>query len=106
MSVLTFKYRIRAGDRRLNRFAIACNQVWNCCVATQRETERRRKGGSNCSWPTAFDLIKLATGSAADLGLHSDTVQTVCRQFAKSRDQHRRCALSHPLEPARSLRQS
>jgi putative transposase len=42
-------------------------------------------------WPTAFDLIKLCTGSSAQLGLHSDTVQTICRQFAASRDSHRRC---------------
>jgi putative transposase len=46
MSVLTFKYRIRAGDRRLKCFAIASNQVRNFCVATQREAERRRKGGA------------------------------------------------------------
>lgn len=89
--MLTFKFRVKSGDRPLNRSAIACNQVWNFCVATQRECERRRKGGIHCRWPSAFDLIKLATGSAADLGLHSDTVQTICRQFAKSRDQFRRC---------------
>jgi putative transposase len=91
MSVLTFKYRVKSGDKRLNRFAIACNQVWNYCVATQRECERRRKGGLGCRWPSGFDLIKLTTGSAAAFGLHSDTVQTICRQFAKSRDRHRRC---------------
>src|SRR5690606_6751462 len=45
----------------------------------------------NVRWPSAFDLIKLCTGSAAELGLHSDTVQTICRQFAASRDLHRRC---------------
>jgi putative transposase len=89
--MLSFKYRIKSGGRRLHRYAIACNQVWNFCVATQREAERRRKGGSARHWPTAFDLIKLATGSGAELGLHSDTVQTICRQFAASRDQRRRC---------------
>lgn len=91
MSLLTFKYRVKSQERALNRFAIACNQVWNFCVATQREAERRRKGGMNCRWPSAFDLINLTPGSGADLGIHSDTVQTICRQFAKSRDQHRRC---------------
>jgi len=90
MSIVTFKYRIKGGDRRLKRFAIACNQVWNFCVATQREAERRREAGANCRWPSAFDLIMLASGSASDLGLHYDTVQTVCRQFVKSRDQYRR----------------
>jgi len=47
-------------------------------------------------WPTAFDLIKLCTGTAADLGLHSDTVQTVCRQFIASRDAKRDALGSGP----------
>lgn len=86
MSMLSFKFRVKSGDRRLRRHAIACNQVWNFCVATQREAERRRR-----RWPTAFDLIKLTTGSGALLELHSDTVSAICRQFARSRDQHRKC---------------
>lgn len=45
----------------------------------------------SCGWPSAFDLINLCAGSSAVLGLHSDTVQTICRQFAKSRDQFRFC---------------
>lgn len=89
--MLTFKYRIKSGDRHLRRYGIACNQVWNFCVATQREAQRRRQGGLQTRWPSAFDLIKLTTGCAADIGLHSDTVSGICRQFVKSRDQHRRC---------------
>lgn len=93
MSILTFKFRVKDSvtGKHLARHAVACNQVWNFCVATQREAERRRKGGMNVRWPSAFDLIKLCTGSAAELGLHSDTVQTICRQFAASRDLRRRC---------------
>lgn len=91
MSLLTFKYRVKSGGRRLNCLATACNQVWNYCVATQRESERRWKGDRRARWPSAFDLIKLTTGCAAELGLHSDTVSSICRQFVRSRDQHRRC---------------
>jgi len=91
--MLTFKYRVKDATtgKHLNRHAIACNQVWNYCVATHREAERRRKAGLAVRWPSAFDLVKLCTGSAADLGLHSDTVQTICRQFVASRDLHKRC---------------
>lgn len=91
--ILTHKYRIKDATtgKRLRRHAWGCNQVWNFCVATQREAERRRKAGLTAKWPSAFDLIKLCTGSAAELGLHSDTVQTICRQFAASRDLHKRC---------------
>ena len=91
MSVLSFKYRVKSGSRALTRHAISCNAVWNFCVATQRESERRWKGDRRTKWLTAFDLIKLTTGCAADLGLHSDTVGQICRQFVKSRDLHRKC---------------
>lgn len=92
--ILTYKYRIKDATtgKHLRRYAIACNQVWNFCVATQREAERRWKAGCNVWWPTAFDLIKLCSGGvAAELGIHSDTVREVCRQFVSSRDQHKRC---------------
>jgi hypothetical protein len=48
MSIITFKFRIKDATvgKHLDRHAIACNQVWNFCVATHRETERRRKQGS------------------------------------------------------------
>lgn len=91
MSFLSFKYRVKSGDRHLRKAAIACNQVWNFCVATQREAERRRKGGSKVRWPSEFDLSKLATGSGSMLGIHSDCVTQTCRQFVKSRDLHRKC---------------
>ena len=93
MSFITYKFRVKDSTtgKHLDRMAIAANQVWNFCVATQREAERRWKGGAKGQWPTAFDLTKLATGVSADFGLHSDTVTQACRRFAKSRDQHRRC---------------
>src|SRR6185503_3459136 len=40
----------------------------------------------NQRWPSGFDLINLTSGSSKLLGLHSDTVQAVCKQFAISRD--------------------
>jgi hypothetical protein len=74
--ILTFKYRVKDAttSKHLGRHAWACNQVWNFCVATQREAEWRWKAGLSTRSPAAFDLIRLCTGSAADLGLHSDTV--------------------------------
>lgn len=93
VSIITFKYRIKdaTSGKHLDRHAIACNQVWNFCVATQRQAQARWRDGGAVRWPTAFDLIKLATGCAAELGLHSDTVQTICQRFVLSRSQHRRC---------------
>ena len=89
--ILTYKYRIKDATvgKHLARHAVACNQVWNYCNQIQREAEDRWKAGRVAKWPSAFDLIKLCTGSGSDLGLHSDTVQTVCREYAAKRDANR-----------------
>ena len=104
--MLSFKYRVKdaTAGKYLARHAYASNQVWNFCVATQREAEARWKAGRVVKWPSAFDLIKLCTGSGALLGLHSDTVQTICRQFAASRDAKRKCPrFRASFGPKRSL---
>src|SRR5215471_18851147 len=85
--MLTDKYRVKdaTSGKYLNRHARG--ELWmELLCEIQREAQRRWRAGMQPCWPTAFDLIKLCTGTAADLGLHSDTVQTVCRQFIESRD--------------------
>ncbi len=88
--MLTYKYRVKdtTVGKHLSRHAWACNQVWNYCNQIQREAEARWKAGRVAKWPSAFDLIKLCTGSG-ELGLHSDTVQTICREYAAKRDANR-----------------
>lgn len=90
--MLSFKYRIKDAttSKMLARHAYASNQVWNFCVATQREAERRHRAGMNVKWPTAFDLIKLTTGVSKLLGINADTIGSICFQFAASRDVKRR----------------
>ncbi|MGH8287170.1 MAG: RNA-guided endonuclease InsQ/TnpB family protein [Steroidobacteraceae bacterium] len=65
--------------------AAAVNDVWNFCGESQEHARRW-----NRRWPSGFDLINLTSGSSRELGLHSDTVQAVCKQFAISRDRARR----------------
>jgi len=36
--------------------------------------------------PSAYDLATLCRGVTKDLGIHSDTVDAVCRKFAEARD--------------------
>jgi len=106
VSFLAYKFRIKDAStcRHLRRHAVACNQVWNFCVATQRESERRWKAGKHSRWPTAIDLCRLTQGSAHLLGIHSDTVNRICRAFTASRDQHRRCPkFRSSAGPRRSL---
>jgi transposase len=85
--MLTFRYRVKdaTAGKMLARMAVAVNQVWNYCGSIQNDSRRL-----NRRWPSGFDLIKLTSGSSKELGLHSDTVQAVYKQFAVSRDKARR----------------
>lgn len=85
--VLTYRYRIKdaTAGRHLERQARAVNRVWNYCGEIQEASRRQNKPR-----PSGFDLIKLTFGSSKLLGLHSDSVQAVCKQFAISRDTHHR----------------
>lgn len=91
--IITYKYRVkgkRAG-RQFRQFAWAVNQVWNYCVQTQRSVQRVWAGGLPAKWKSQFDLTKLTAGVSSDLGIHAQTIQSVCGQFVNSRDQHRKC---------------
>jgi IS605 OrfB family transposase len=81
--VLTYRYRIKdaTSGRHLQQQAREVNRVWNYCGEVQNAARRHNK-----SWPSGFDLVNLTSGSSKLLGLHSDTVQAVCKRFAISRD--------------------
>jgi len=106
--VLTYRYRIKdaTAGRHLLRQARAVNRVWNYCGEIQEAARRHNK-----RWPSGFDLIRLTVGSSKLLGLHSDTVQAVCKQFALSRDIHckrprwrgRRSLAWIPFQAARAI---
>ena len=86
--ILTYKYRLkdRSAARVLRRHAIAVNQVWNWCVAQQRDVESRyRAGAKPRRWASQFDLQKQCKGLGKVLGIHQQTVGEVCRQFVVSR---------------------
>ena len=101
--ILTYRYRVKDATpgKALARMARAVNLVWNYCGGVQEHARLWRK-----RWPTGFDLIKLTSGCSRELGLHSDTVQAVCKQFAASRlaasSARMRCAWSSSGLSARS----
>jgi putative transposase len=91
--ILTFKYRIkdRRAKRALRAYAIAVNQVWNYCVAYQRDVEARyRLGAPKRRWPSGFDLCNLTAGTYKELGISADTINQVCIRFAHARNAKRR----------------
>jgi IS605 OrfB family transposase len=85
--ILTYRYRIKdaTSGKHLDVLAKAVNLVWNYCGDIQNASRRYNK-----PWPSSYDLIRLTTGSSLLLGLHSDTVQAICKQFVSSRDAHGR----------------
>ena len=85
--IKTFRYRIKdaTDGAKLDKLARSVNFVWNFCNETQEHALRW-----NQRWPTGFDLQKLTAGSGKDLGLHSQTVQAVCEQYADRRKQFKK----------------
>ena len=80
--LLTHSYRIKDSHTRtaLKRHARAVNAVWNYCNAMQRHHVKH-----NMAWPRKFDFSNACAGSSKLLDLHSQTVQAICEEYAKSR---------------------
>lgn len=85
--IRTYHYRIKDSGlcARFDAMARSANAVWNFCNQTQISALRWNK-----PWPGYAQLCALVAGSGKDLGLHSQTVQAICEQYVRSRQQHRR----------------
>jgi IS605 OrfB family transposase len=87
--LLTYKFRVKDKHAaELNRQARAVNFVWNFCNETQKHALKWGK-----AWPSGYDLCGLTAGSAPLLGIHAQTIQRVCRQYATSRRTHTKRSL-------------
>jgi putative transposase len=91
MILTTLRYRIKdqTTGKKLVEMGYSVNFVWNYCNEVNQESWR--KFGKSLS---AFDLNKLTTGCAKELGLHSQTVQAVCEEYAKSCKQFKKRKLN------------
>jgi putative transposase len=87
---LTYRYRIKDGSsstrRALRSQARSVNFVWNYCCQIDREAYERYKAGTSTKRPSAFDLTNLCRGVTQELGLHSDTIDAICRKFSIARN--------------------
>jgi putative transposase len=87
--ILTYRFRVKDSNKALRQAlrsqSSAVNYVWNYCCQIDRDAHSRYRAGLSIKRPSAFDLVKLTTGVARDLGLHSDCVGAICQKFADAR---------------------
>jgi len=88
MQILTYKYRLK--DRRaataLRGHAFQCNQIWNRCAAQHRDTlNRYRAGAPKRKWLSHFDIAKTFKGYGREIGLHQQTIGSICEQWVRNR---------------------
>jgi len=83
--IICHKYRVKSLTGFLNFQAKSVNFVWNYCNDIQRHALKWGK-----QWPTAFDLIKLTSGSSLHLGILAKTIEGVCQKYATSRGRCRK----------------
>lgn len=87
---VVYRYRVKNLNGLLNEQARAVNYVWNFCNDTQKHALKWNK-----KWPSGYDLNNLTSGSCKELGLHSSTINYVCEQYAKSRQQQKKRHLKY-----------
>lgn len=83
--ITVYRYRVKSMTGWLNKQAGKVNFVWNYCNDRQKDALRFSR-----PWLSWFDLCALTAGSSKELGLHSECIGEVCRQYVQSRFQHRR----------------
>ena len=86
----TLQYRIKDSSctRQLERMAGSVSYVWNYCNEVNYDRWRKFR-----KTYTAFDLNKKTKGCGKELGLHSQTVQSVAEEYAKASKQFRKAKL-------------
>ena len=89
--ILTYQYRIKDSNSRniLNRMTSSVNYVWNYCNETSIKAIKR-----DHKFLSGYDLSCLTSGSSIVLGLHSQTIQSVCEEYALRRKQFHKAKLN------------
>jgi IS605 OrfB family transposase len=92
MQVLTYKFRLKDGGskrKHLNRWACSVNQVWNYANEASFQTLKKYS-----KWLSKTDLEKLTAGSSKELGLNSQVIQQICKEYVQRRVQFKKMRLS------------
>ncbi len=88
---LTFRYRVKDSSKvkQLEKLASSVNYVWNYCNEASKNNF-----GAKGKFLSKYDLNKLTSGCSKQLGLHSQTVQAVCEEYATRRTQFKNVKLN------------
>ena len=89
--ILTYSYRIKDATtkKKLNSMASFVNFVWNFCNETSLKAFKESR-----KFLSAFDLNYLMAGSSKYLPLHSQTFQSISREYVKARKQFKKIKLN------------
>jgi IS605 OrfB family transposase len=89
--VTTYHFRIKdsSSKNKLSKMAGSVNFVWNYCNEVSL-----RSITHNSKWLSGFDLNKLTKGCSKDLGIHSQTIQGICEEYAVRRKQFKKSKLN------------
>jgi putative transposase len=79
-NMLTYKFKIKSGQRHLRVAARKVNFIWNYCNQTSLVALKR-----DGRFLRPFDLNNLVAGTSKIIKLHSQTVQAVAEEFATKR---------------------
>src|SRR4051812_8013017 len=97
----TYHYRLKDSGKLntiLAHKSYCVNTVWNFCKQTQRDALKNKsvkliedkKSKKIISIPyflSSAEMDKLVAGSSKELGLHSQTIQSVSQEYVKKRSQ-------------------
>ena len=97
--ITTYRFRIKDSGKKakvLSKMSLSVNIVWNFCKQTQRDALRIKpfrfikdaKASKDVSIPnflSSSEMDALVAGSSKELGLHSQTVQSVSQEYVKKR---------------------
>jgi IS605 OrfB family transposase len=88
MTFLTYKFKLKNRKQELTILAGKVNKVWNYCNETSYNAIKKRH-----KWLSGYDLQDLTRGTSEVLNINAKTVQLVCHQLVKSRNQFKRAKL-------------
>ena len=89
---VTYKYRIKdsSSRKKLKILADKVNFVWNYCNDVNRKNVKKYFRSEPNSYLNEFNFNKLLSGSSKELGLHSQTIESIAQNYVAARDRYKK----------------